>query len=79
MALKDLIVRGPKPKAKKRYEATIDPVHTDDESTWLYPEKKHLLVVHELRDARGGYIQTIQVPIKWTHINTALSHRALNK
>ena len=80
MALKDLVVRGPKPKVKikRPYESVIEPIHTDDDLTWLYAEKKHLLIVHEIRDARGAYIQTVQVPVKWTHINTAVSHRKVD-
>lgn len=78
MALRDLVVRGPMPKPKKKKPDALYPLHTDDDNTWLYVEGKHLLIVHEVRD-KGAYVRTVQVPVKWVHIKTALMHHESQK
>lgn len=77
MVLKDLVVRGPMPKAKRKREPSIAPIHVNKE-TWFYPDRKGLLVVHEIRD-RDAYVRTDQFTIKWVDVKTALALHDLHK
>lgn len=41
---------------------------TIDRNTWFYEEPRGLLVVHEARDADGGYLRTDQFVIPWRKV-----------
>lgn len=68
MALKDLVRKGRPPKAKRA--PGIAPIQVDD-STWFYPLRNGMNVVHEIRD-RDGYIRTDAFLIKWVDVRTGL-------
>ena len=76
MALKDLVRRGAAPKPQKP-RRSIEPMPIDSTS-WMYPLKKGLAVVHEFRD-RGKYLRTDTIIIKWVDVATALEHGRLAK
>lgn len=87
MALKDLVVRGPRPspvvkaRPKKRgpYKTraahvrgmSLEPQHVSD-TTWFYDDKRGLLVVHEFRGPRNEYLRTDQFIIPWAKVRAAL-------
>ncbi len=85
MALKDLVVRGPRPpvasRPKKRgpYKIStthvrgesLDPQHISD-TTWFYDDRRGLLVVHEFRGPRNEYLRTDQFIIPWAKVRAAL-------
>lgn len=78
MALKDLVVRGPKPKevpiksgrgrpSKPRTRHSREPMLVNNE-VWYYEMPKGLLVVHEIRTDDGKYVRTDQFLIPWRSI-----------
>lgn len=73
MALKDLVRKGSPPRPRQHREPVIHPIQVDG-VTWFYPEKKGLLVVHEIRD-HDRYIRTDQFMIKWVDVGIALEQR----
>lgn len=48
-----------------------EPQHINDQN-WYYEELTHLLLVHEVRAADGGYIRTDSVKIPWRKIEQSL-------
>lgn len=52
----------------------LEPQHVD-KSTWYYEFPRHLLIVHEVRDKAGGYIQTEQFKLPWRLIEKSRAKR----
>lgn len=86
MALKDLIVHGPRPsRPKKRgpYKTrashlrgrSLEPQKVDDE-TWFYDDRRGLLVVHEFRGPHNEYLRTDQFIIPWEKVRAALDRNS---
>lgn len=49
------------------------------ETDWYYEFPSHLLIVHEVRDAAGLYIQTDQFKLPWKMIERSRKRRTLPK
>lgn len=45
-------------------------------SDWYYEYPSHLLIVHEVRDAAGLYIQTDQFKLPWKMIDRSRKRRS---
>lgn len=75
MALKDLIVRGPKPPMPARAELRREPMNIDAEN-WFYEEKRGIRFVHEVRTA-NAYIRTDQILIPWKALEQAVERRRI--
>jgi hypothetical protein len=45
--------------------------HGVDRHTWFYDETGGLLIVHEIHDDKGRYIQTEHIKIRWQSIMAA--------
>jgi hypothetical protein len=50
---------------------SLDPQHVSA-TNWYYEEGAGMLVVHEVRDAAGLYLQTDQFKIPWRKIEASL-------
>jgi|JI10StandDraft_1071094.scaffolds.fasta_scaffold151030_8 hypothetical protein len=50
--------------------ASIEPQQIDN-STWYYEMTTHLLLVREVRDKQGNYIQTEQFKLPWRQIEAS--------
>lgn len=76
MALKDLVVHGPMPKAARRHipkKMKLEPTVIDGEN-WFYDEKRGIRFVHEVRNGRE-YIRTDQILIPWRIVHEASERR----
>lgn len=54
----------------------IEPVHVSDDC-WLYGERDDLVVVKEIRDAKGALEQTVVITIPWADVSRARGPRPL--
>lgn len=73
MALKDLIVKGPRPPVVPRLRRRLEPVGINNE-TWFYDDKKGILVIHEFR-TKDTFHRTDQFIIPWAKLRAALQRR----
>lgn len=58
----------------KRKKDSLQPINVSQE-TWLYAERKGLLVVHEVRRNDMTLLVTTQVSIPWSKIEKAIKVR----
>ena len=58
-----------------KISAALKPINITRE-TWMYAEKRGLLIVHEIRDARAQLICVEQINVPWSKIALAQHRRA---
>lgn len=80
MALRDLVVHGPKPRMGKkpppssvRMNEAHKPFHLN-EDVWLYEEPRGILIVHDVK-VNGEHIRTEKHHIPWAKVRAALVRR----
>ena len=50
-----------------------------NEDNWLYDEPDGLLLVHQVRDKKGAFIQCDQITVPWHVLRSALYRRDKRK